>query len=246
MTSRGPIILSLKEIGRSFGGIQALSGIDIDVFHTEIVGLIGPNGSGKTTLFNLVSGFYRPDRGAIFFKGRDLSGLRADQICQIGISRAFQIVRPFIGLSVFQNVLIGSYNRARNRREAYRRCLKTLELTGLDKMKDQSARNLTLPDKKRLEMAKALSTDPEILLLDEVMAGLTPLETQDIMTLIRTINEKGVTIIAIEHVMEAIMSLSDRIVVLNYGRKIAEGTADEIANNAAVIEVYLGEAEQTA
>jgi branched-chain amino acid transport system ATP-binding protein len=149
-------------------------------------------------------------------------------------------------LTVFQNVLIGSFNRAQNRREAHHQCLNTLELTGLTRFKDQRANHLTLAGKKRLEIAKALSTNPEVLLLDEVMAGLTPVETEEIMVLIRTINSKGITIIAIEHVMAAIMSLSHRIVVLNYGKKIAEGTPEEIANNEDVIGVYLGEERKTA
>jgi len=242
----GQIILSIKGLRKSFGGLLALNDVDFDIFPGQIVGLIGPNGAGKTTVFHLVSGFYKPDHGAISFKGKELTGLRADQICKIGISRAFQIVRPFIGLTVFQNVLIGSFNRAQNRREAQHQCLKTLELTGLTKFKDQLANHLTLAGKKRLEIAKALSTNPEVLLLDEVMAGLTPVETEEIMALIRTINSRGITIIAIEHVMAAIMSLSHRIVVLNYGKKIAEGTPEEIANNEDVIGVYLGEERETA
>jgi branched-chain amino acid transport system ATP-binding protein len=242
----GQTILSIKGLRKSFGGLLALNDVDFDIFPGQIVGLIGPNGAGKTTVFHLVSGFYKPDHGTISFKGTELTGLRADQVCKIGISRAFQIVRPFIGLTVFQNVLIGSFNRAQNRREAHHQCLNTLELTGLTKFKDQRANHLTLAGKKRLEIAKALSTNPEVLLLDEVMAGLTPVETEEIMVLIRTINSRGITIIAIEHVMAAIMSLSHRIVVLNYGKKIAEGTPEEIANNEDVIGVYLGEERKTA
>jgi branched-chain amino acid transport system ATP-binding protein len=242
----GQTILSIKGLRKSFGGLLALNDVDFDIFPGQIVGLIGPNGAGKTTLFHLVSGFYKPDHGTISFKSTELTGLRADQICKIGISRAFQIVRPFIGLTVFQNVLIGSFNRAQNRREAHHQCLNTLELTGLTKFKDQLANHLTLAGKKRLEIAKALSTTPEVLLLDEVMAGLTPVETEEIMALIRTINSRGITIIAIEHVMAAIMSLSHRIVVLNYGEKIAEGSPEEIANNEDVIGVYLGEERETA
>jgi branched-chain amino acid transport system ATP-binding protein len=242
----GQTILSIKGLRKSFGGLLALNDVDFDIFPGQIVGLIGPNGAGKTTVFHLVSGFYKPDHGTISFKGTELTGLRADQVCKIGISRAFQIVRPFIGLTVFQNVLIGSFNRAQNRREAHHQCLNTLELTGLTRFKDQRANHLTLAGKKRLEIAKALSTNPEVLLLDEVMAGLTPVETEEIMVLIRTINSKGITIIAIEHVMAAIMSLSHRIVVLNYGKKIAEGTPEEIANNEDVIGVYLGEERKTA
>jgi branched-chain amino acid transport system ATP-binding protein len=242
----GQTILSIKGLRKSFGGLLALNDVDFDIFPGQIVGLIGPNGAGKTTLFHLVSGFYKPDHGTISFKGAELTGLRADQICKIGISRAFQIVRPFIGLTVFQNVLIGSFNRAQNRREAHHQCLKTLELTGLTRFKDQLANHLTLAGKKRVEIAKALSTTPEVLLLDEVMAGLTPVETEEIMALIRMINSRGITIIAIEHVMEAIMSLSHRIVVLNYGEKIAEGTPKEIANNEDVIGVYLGEERESA
>jgi branched-chain amino acid transport system ATP-binding protein len=242
----GQTILSIKGLRKSFGGLLALNDVDFDIFPGQIVGLIGPNGAGETTVFHLVSGFYKPDHGTISFKGTELTGLRADQVCKIGISRAFQIVRPFIGLTVFQNVLIGSFNRAQNRREAHHQCLNTLELTGLTRFKDQRANHLTLAGKKRLEIAKALSTNPEVLLLDEVMAGLTPVETEEIMVLIRTINSKGITIIAIEHVMAAIMSLSHRIVVLNYGKKIAEGTPEEIANNEDVIGVYLGEERKTA
>jgi branched-chain amino acid transport system ATP-binding protein len=238
--------LSLKAIQKSFGGILAVNDVDLDVSPGEIIGLIGPNGAGKTTLFHLISGFYKPDSGDIFFKDINLTGLRADQICKKGISRAFQIVRPFIGLTVFENVLIGSFNKAQNKHEAYQQCLQTLDLTGLSKFKDQKASHLTLAGKKRLEIAKALSTNPEVLLLDEVMAGLTPVETEEIIALIRAINSKGITIIAIEHVMAAIMSLSHRIVVLNYGKKIAEGTPEEIVDNEAVIGVYLGEEKKIA
>ena len=236
-----PTFFSLKGVHKSFGGILAVNDVDLDVSPGEIIGLIGPNGAGKTTLFHLISGFYKPDRGTIFFNDIDLTGFRADQICKKGISRAFQIVRPFIGLTVFENVLIGSFNRAQNKREAHQQCLQTLELTGLSKFEDQLASHLTLAGKKRLEIAKALSTNPEILLLDEVMAGLTQTEMEEIMRLIRTINSKGITIIAIEHVMAAIMSLSQRIIVLNYGKKIAEGTPAEVADNKAVIDTYLGE-----
>jgi branched-chain amino acid transport system ATP-binding protein len=239
-------ILSLKGLHRSFGGLLAVNDVSFDVSPEEIIGLIGPNGAGKTTLFHLISGFYKPNQGTIFFKGTELTHLRADQICKIGISRAFQIVRPFIGLTVFENVLIGSFNRAQNKREAYQRCLQTLDLTGLSKFKDQKASHLTLAGKKRLEIAKALSTNPDVLLLDEVMAGLTPVETEEIIALIRAINSRGITIIAIEHVMAAIMSLSHRIVVLNYGKKIAEGTPEEIVDNEAVIGVYLGEEKKIA
>jgi branched-chain amino acid transport system ATP-binding protein len=239
-------ILSLNGLGKSFGGLQALHDIAFDIFSGDIVGLIGPNGAGKTTLFHLVSGFYKPDHGSIAFKGTELSGLRADQICKLGISRTFQIVRPFIGLTVFQNVLIGSFNRSQTRTEAHDHCIKVLEATGLSRFKDHPAKQLTLAGKKRLEIAKALSTSPEILLLDEVMAGLTPVETEEIMVLIRNINAGGITIVAIEHVMAAIMSLSQRIVVLNHGQKIAEGTPEEIANDEAVIGVYLGEENKTA
>ena len=237
----GQFILSLRGVQKSFGGILAVNDVDFDVSRSQIIGLIGPNGAGKTTLFHLISGFYNPDGGNIFFKDTNLIGIRPDQICKKGISRAFQIVRPFSGLTVFENVLIGSFNKVQNRREAHHQCIQTLELTGLIKFKDQLANNLTLAGKKRLEIAKALSANPEVLLLDEVMAGLTPVETEEIMLLIRTINSRGITIIAIEHVMWAIMSLAHHIIVLNYGKKIAEGSPEEIANNRTVIGVYLGE-----
>jgi branched-chain amino acid transport system ATP-binding protein len=237
-------ILEADGLNKHFGGLAAISAVDIDVRQGEILGLIGPNGAGKTTLFNLLSGALKPDSGTIRFKGTDLAGLKPHQISRMGIARTFQSVKVFSRMSVFNNVLLGHlFGRGHSTTSgiARKETAEILQFVELSQLQDLRARDLILANQKRLEVARALATNPDLLLLDELMAGLTPTEIAQAMELVKKIRDKGVTIVMIEHVMKAIMSICDRIVVLHHGEKIAEGTPEEIARNKTVIEVYLGE-----
>ena len=235
-------LLGLHRVSKSFRGLRAVSGVSVEAAEGSIVGLIGPNGAGKTTLFNMVAGVYPPDSGEIRFAGRRIDGLRPDQICAAGIGRTFQLVRPFAGLSVLDNVVIGALERAARVREARRHAREILEQLGLAAKRDQPASALTLPDRKRLEVARALATRPRLLLLDEVMAGLRPTECDQMVAVFREINRReGLTILLIEHVMRAVMALAERIVVLHHGEVIAHGAPGEVVRDPAVLECYLGE-----
>jgi branched-chain amino acid transport system ATP-binding protein len=234
-------LFEVRGISKRFEGLVAVSELSFDVEMGEIVGLIGPNGAGKTTVFNLITGFYKPETGNILFEGKELVGQRTYRTCKMGLGRTFQIVRPFSDISTFRNVRIGVFNRVKDIRKASEEAHHILEEVGLAAKKDQLAGNLTTPDRKRLELAKALGTQPKLLLLDEVMAGLTPREVEDLIALIKKINAKGMTILMIEHVMRGVMALSDRIIVIHHGVKIAEGSPDEVAKDERVIKVYLGE-----
>ena len=233
--------LEVKGIDKNFAGIAAVSDLSFDVEEREIVGLIGPNGAGKTTVFNVITGFYMPENGNITFQGRELVGLKPNQICKMGLGRTFQIVKPFPDISTFRNVRVGVFNHVRDVKLATEETERILEEVGLTAKRDQLAGNLTIPDRKRLELARALGTKPKLLLLDEVMAGLTPREVEDFVGLIKKISLSGVTILMIEHVMRGVMALSDRIVVIHHGVKIATGSPDEISRDERVIKVYLGE-----
>jgi branched-chain amino acid transport system ATP-binding protein len=202
--------------------------------------LIGPNGAGKSTLFNMISGYYRPDGGSVKFAGDDITGTPPHLVCQRGLVRTFQIVKPFANLTVAENVMVGSFLRRAKVQESNQRARQVLEFVGLSQYADQPANNLTTAGRKRLELARALATQPRLLLLDEVMAGLTPTESRDIVSLIQKIRESGVTILVIEHVMKAIMALSDRVAVLHHGELIAIDTPVEITRNSEVITAYLG------
>lgn len=234
-------IIEVKGVSMFFGGLAALNDVSFELKKGEILGLIGPNGAGKTTLFNVINSFYPPSKGVVLFRGQKISGLKPHKICKLGIAKTFQVVKPLQRMTVFDNVIASSFLRAKNRSEAEAIAIDTLKFTGLYNDRDIISKGLPLGKRKKLEIARALVTQPEVLLLDESFAGLNPHELDESIDIIRKIKEKGITIMIIEHHMKVIMSISDRIVVLNYGEKIAEGTPDEIANNPVVIEAYLGE-----
>ncbi len=234
-------LLELKGVSKSFGGLQAVSQVSLNLEKEEILGIIGPNGAGKTTLFNTVTGFLKPDSGEIRFDGDNIVDLKPHQICQRGMVRTFQLVKPFLQLTVLDNVIVAALNRTKMIREAQEKAQEIVEFVGLGEKKDTLGTGLTLPHRKRLELARALATGPKLLLLDEVMAGLTPTEVDELIRLLKQVNQKGITILLIEHVMRGLMALSKRVVVLNYGEKIAEGVPGEIVKDRQVIEAYLGE-----
>jgi branched-chain amino acid transport system ATP-binding protein len=237
-------VLEGEKVTKYFGGLAALSKVDFKVDRGEIVGLIGPNGAGKTTLFNLISGALPLKSGVIKFKGEKISGLKPHKICRMGVARTFQSVKVFVNMPVLQNVLLGSLfgtPTGMSSADAAKEATGLLEFVGLSAVIAIPARDLTLANQKRLEVARALATKPELLLLDELMAGLNPTEVAQAMELVTKIRGKGITIFMIEHVMKAIMGVCDRIMVLHHGEKIAEGTPQEIATSKKVIEVYLGE-----
>ncbi|MGE5618485.1 MAG: ABC transporter ATP-binding protein [Sphingomonadaceae bacterium] len=234
-------LLEVDRLTKRFGGLVANDNVSLTVEQGEIVGLIGPNGAGKTTLFNCIAGFYTPDSGTIRFQGRDITGSTPEQVCREGIARTFQIVRVFKGMTVLDNVMVGAYLRTGDNRAVLGRALEVLHFTGLLPKKEMLASALTIADKKRLELARALATRPKLLMLDEAMAGLNPSECQEAVEIIRAINAEGVTILMVEHVMEIIMPISNRLVVLDYGKKIDDGAPDRVAKNPEVIKAYLGE-----
>jgi len=226
---------------KRFGGLVAADQVSFSIQKGDILGLIGPNGAGKTTLFNCIVGFYPFDEGSVVFQGRDISKLPGEAICKLGIARTFQIVRFFKGMTVLENTIVASLLRSPKVNRAREEAMEILDFVGLYDKKDINSAKLTIGDKKRLEIARALATKPILLALDEVMAGLSPTETQEAVELVRKIQKQGITILLIEHVMEVVMPLSHRILVLHSGRKIAEGKPEEISKDPTVIEVYLGE-----
>jgi len=235
-------LLAVKSVSKSFRGLQAVREASFEVPQGSIHGLIGPNGAGKTTIFNMVAGVYAPDSGEILFEGRKISGLRPDQVCAAGIGRTFQLVKPFAGLSVLDNVIVGALHRERTVGAARALSVSILRKLDLEAKAALPASSLTLPDRKRLEVARALATRPRLLLLDEVMAGLRPTECDLMVQVFRDINRvEGLTILLIEHVMRAVMALAQHIGVLHHGEVIARGTPEEVVRNQAVLECYLGE-----
>jgi branched-chain amino acid transport system ATP-binding protein len=234
-------LLKISGLTKRFGGLLAVSQFDLAVEAGEIVGLIGPNGAGKTTVFHLIAGFHAPTSGEIRFKGASLVGDKPHAICRRGLTRTFQIVQPFAGLTVIENVMVGAFNRERDAGAARRSAQEIVDFVGLGPRRADLASSLTLSDRKRLEIARGLATRPELLLLDEAMSGLNPTEIEAIIGLIRRIHARGVSLLIIEHVMQAIMALSHRLVVLHHGEKLAEGSPAAVASDRRVIEAYLGE-----
>ncbi|HUI84936.1 MAG TPA: ABC transporter ATP-binding protein [Candidatus Binatia bacterium] len=240
-------LLQVDGVSKRFGGLQAVADVSFHIEEGEILGLIGPNGAGKTTLFNVVNGVYKGEKGTITFAGQDITGLTPDKIVHLGIARTHQIVKPLAGMSVLENVTVGGcFGRAYlGLREAREAAMEVLQTVGMAERANIPARSLTIAGKKRLEVARALAARPKLLLLDEVLAGLTPTEIAQMIQLVRKIRDGGISVFMIEHVMQAIMQLSDRIVVLNFGQKLAEGTPTEVARDPQVIEAYLGDSEIT-
>jgi branched-chain amino acid transport system ATP-binding protein len=235
-------LLEVRNVSKSFRGLRAVQDATFDVPEGGIVALIGPNGAGKTTCFNLIAGALAPDAGSVTFDAARIDGRRADQICAAGIGRTFQIVKPFPGLSVLDNVIVGSLLRAPSMADARRHAAAALERLGLAAKAQAPASSLTLPERKRLEVARALATRPRLLLLDEVMAGLRPTECDQIVEVFRELNARdGLTVLLIEHVMRAVMALAQQVVVLNFGRVLARGTPEQVVRNPDVLGCYLGE-----
>jgi branched-chain amino acid transport system ATP-binding protein len=237
----GPTLLSLEGVTRRFGGLTAVREVSLQVQPGDLLGIIGPNGAGKTTLFHLISGYYPPDEGRVVFDGRDVTGQSAHAIARLGLTRTFQLVKPFGKLSVLDNVMIGALTRRASVREARQDAERVIQLCGLGPHAGARAGALPLALRKRLEVARALATRPRLLLLDEVMAGLNPTELAAMVDLIRRLHAEGLTLMVIEHIMAAMMRLAQRIVMLHHGEKIAEGTPRQIASDRRVIDAYLGE-----
>jgi branched-chain amino acid transport system ATP-binding protein len=242
METRGKtmIVLECKNISKRFGGLWALKQVNIQIKEKEILGIIGPNGAGKTTLFNVITGFVKPDEGRVIAFGKDITGKEPYEICKLGIARTFQVPKPFPNLTVLENVAIGALIRSKSVNEAVEKAKEILDLVGLSHKKDVYGRDLTVLEMKRLELAKALATEPKILLLDEVMAGLKPAEVDEVLQVIKSIRKRGITVVIIEHVMRAVQSVCERVVVLDRGKVIAEGTPEEVSRNDEVIKSYLG------
>lgn len=234
-------MLSVIDLTKNFGGLTAVDHVSFSLQEGEIVGLIGPNGAGKTTVFNMISGFIPPTAGKILYRNRLINGLKPHQICKLGITRTFQIAQPFPDLTVLENIMVGAYIRYATVESAKRKAYQILERIGLLDKAEQLGRDLTLLELKRLEIGKALASEPRLLLLDEVAAGLKDVEVEVILDLIRQLNQEGMTILIVEHLMKVIMSISLRIIVLDFGKMIAEGVPSEIAKNPVVIEAYLGQ-----
>jgi len=233
-------ILSAIGLSKSFGGVHAVKNVSLSVKEGEIIGIIGPNGAGKTTFFNLITGFLKPDAGKIFYVGEEITHKPPEELAKIGLVRTFQIVQPFGELTVHENVMIGALNRHRSIKDAKKEAMQVLAFVGLERCSNKLAKTLTSIDLKRLELARALAAGPKVLLLDEVMAGLNPTELKEAIELIQQIHSSSVTIVMVEHIMQAVMALAKRILVMSEGRLITEGNPNEVVSNPEVIAAYLG------
>jgi len=232
--------LIVKNLDKHFGGLRAVQDVSFTVRENETLALIGPNGAGKTTAFNLIMGFYRPDAGSVSAFGREIVGLRPHDVCIHGLARTFQVAKPFGGMTVLENVMTGAFLRERRRDAAREKAREAIAFVGLAARENTPARDLTTIDQRRLEMARAVATQPRLLLLDEVMAGLNPSEVDQAVGLVKKLSERGLTIVIVEHLMRAVMALARHIVVLDHGQKIAEGAPTDVMNNPEVVRAYLG------
>jgi len=235
------IIFQIKKVSKSFGGVKAVNQVSFQVQEKKIIGLIGPNGAGKTTLFNLITGFLKPDEGQVYFENRDITNLKPHKICQLGIGRTFQVVRPLSTLTVLENIVTATLLRHNNYKEAKEYAIYIAQITGLTSKINKMAGGIPIAEKKRLGFAQALATGAKLLLLDEVAAGLNPTEVDKFLNIIRKISIEGLTIIMVEHVMKAVMSVANQILVLDHGELIAQGRPEEVTNNEKVIKAYLGD-----
>ena len=234
-------LLELRDVTKQFGGLTAVDSLSFSMEKGEILGVIGPNGAGKSTAFNCIAGVFPPTKGEVVFDGQVINGQKPWDLCKKGLARTFQIVKPFGSKSVLYNVTVGAFANTSSRSEAEAKAIEVLKLLNFDDKKDARSADLTIADRKRLEIARALATEPRLLLLDEVMAGLRPAEVDEMVEIIRFLRDQGVTILVIEHIMRAIMALSDRIVVIHFGKKIAEGVPEAVASDENVIKAYLGD-----
>jgi branched-chain amino acid transport system ATP-binding protein len=234
-------ILEINNLVKDFGGLRAVDTLNLSIAKGEILGMIGPNGAGKSTAFNCIAGVYAPTKGDVYFTGKKINGVKPWNLCKNGLARTFQIVKPFRSKSVLYNVMVGSFVTTDKTTVAEEKALNVLKILSFENKKDERAGNLTIAELKRLEIARALATEPKLLLFDEVMAGLRPAEVDEMVQIIKNLRDQGITIFVIEHIMRAIMALSDRIVVIHFGKKIAEGSPQEIASDENVIKAYLGD-----
>jgi branched-chain amino acid transport system ATP-binding protein len=234
-------ILEINNLVKDFGGLRAVDTLSLSIEEGEILGMIGPNGAGKSTAFNCIAGVYAPTKGDVYFAGKKINGVKPWNLCKKGLARTFQIVKPFRSKSVLYNVMVGSFVTTDKTAVAEEKALNVLKILSFENKKDERAGNLTIAELKRLEIARALATEPKLLLFDEVMAGLRPAEVDDMVQIIKNLRDQGITIFVIEHIMRAIMALSDRVVVIHFGKKIAEGSPQEVASDENVIKAYLGD-----
>jgi len=235
------MLLEIQNISKIFGGLTAINNLSCSVSRGDVVGLIGPNGAGKTTLFNCISGFFKPESGRIIFDNGDITGVRPDLICHRGVARTFQNVKSFGEMTLLDNVMVGSFSAAKNKAESRDIAIDSLQFVGLIDRADDLAKDLTIGNRKKLEVARAIATNPKLLLLDEVMAGLNSTELQQMLILLRELNGRGIAILLIEHIMAAVMNISKKVIVIHHGEKIAEGLPAEVSTNKMVIEAYFGE-----